>query len=170
MAEEQRKKRAQHRAQLKQLKAQAAATAAAAAAAATAKAVAAKAAAAAALKNPAHWETVDRAHGNKHLVRLTTKHRAELTAVKRHWKSTNGLGRVISVHRIQNGALHRRFEKMRKSHPKLAEKVAYHGTRANVPASIYDSPSGFDMSRGAYAPGSVKAHTNLKSQAVSAAG
>jgi hypothetical protein len=151
MAEEQRKKRAQHRAQLKQQKAQAAAAAAAA------KAAAAKAAAAAAHKDPAHWEAVNGAHGNKHLVQLTEeKHAAELAAVKRHWKKTKGVGTVVSVHRIQNSALHRRFAKARQcTQLSLPEKIAYHGTRSNVPAKIYDSPTGFNMRRGVHAPGSV---------------
>jgi hypothetical protein len=114
------------------------------------------AAVAAGLKDPAHWEPVDPTHGNKHLLLLTKeKHSAELAEVEQHWQQTNGQGRVVAVHRIQNSALHHRFEGARQSTPGVTERLAYHGTRLNVPALIYDSPTGFDMSRGMAQPGSV---------------
>jgi hypothetical protein len=59
------------------------------------------------------------------------------------------------VHRIQNGALHLRFEEARRKTPTVTEQVAYHGTRLNVPAGIYDSPTGFNMICGTARPGSV---------------
>jgi hypothetical protein len=105
---------------------------------------------------PRHWELVNPTYGNKHLVLLTkAKHADELAEVAKHWQQTRGQGIIVSVHRIQNPALHHRFEGMRKNTPGLAEQVAYHGTRTNAPALIYDSPTGFDMSRGMSAPGSV---------------
>jgi hypothetical protein len=105
---------------------------------------------------PQHWETVDTTHGNKHLLLLTKqKHLDELTEVEKHWEQTDGQGRIVAVHRIQNSALHHRFEGMRKNTPSLTEQAAHHGTRANVPALIYDSPTGFDMSRGMSTPGLV---------------
>jgi hypothetical protein len=129
-AEKQRNERTLHRARIKQL--------------------------AAALKDPAHWEAVDTKHGNKHLVRLTKgKHGAELGEVEQHWQNTQGHGTIVSVHRIQNSALHQRFEGARLDTPSLTEQVAYHGTLANVPAGIYDSPTGFNMRCGVYAPGSA---------------
>jgi len=135
-AAKQRNKRRLHRARIKQRSAQAAA--------------------AAALKDPAHWEPVDPTHGNQHLVQLTKgKYGAELGEVEQHWLQTFGHGRIASVHRIQNGVLHRRFETARFQAPTLAERVAYHGTRLNVPAGIYDSPMGFNMRCGVYVPGSV---------------
>jgi len=146
MAAKQRDKRAHNRARIKQLKE---------------KAEAAEAAAAATVgpKDPALWEAVDTTHENKHLLLLTKeKHSAELAELEQHWQNTQGQGTIVSVHRIQNSALHHRFEGMQKNTPSLTKRVAYHGTRTNVPALIYDSLTGFDMSRGAYAPGSVVNH------------
>jgi len=101
----------------------------------------------AARQSAAHWEPVDSAHGNKHLLLLTkAKHKAELAKIAQHWHQTDGVGKVESVHRIQNPALLRRFEHAK--HVGLTEVIAYHGTKLNVPAGIYDSPTGFDMSRG----------------------
>jgi hypothetical protein len=115
-----------------------------------------------------HWEPVDTAHGNKHLLLLTKeKHAAELAELEKHWQQTHGSGCIVSVHRIQNSALHHRFEGMQKNTPSLTKRVAYHGTRTNVPTLIYDSPTGFDMSRGASAPGSVTArhaHEEFRSE------
>jgi hypothetical protein len=77
------------------------------------------------------------------------------------------------VHRIQSNALHHRFEGMRRNTPGLSEQVAYHGTRTNVPALIYDSPTGFDMSRGTARPGSVaipRAGLGMQRRGMSAAG
>jgi hypothetical protein len=103
---------------------------------------------------PRHWEPVDPAHGNKHLVLLTTaKHADELTQVEQHWKQTNGQGNIVSVHRIQNSALHHRFETARSQTLNLTEQLAYHGTSTNAPVLIYNSPTGFDMRRGAAQPG-----------------
>jgi len=105
---------------------------------------------------PRHWEPMDTTHGNKHLVHLTKeKHPAELAEVEQHWQLTNGNGHIVSVHRIQNSALHRRFAKARQCTPGVTEQLTYHGTRSNVPSSIYASRTGFDMSRGLHQPGSV---------------
>jgi hypothetical protein len=135
-AAKQRNKRTLHRARIKQRSEQAAA--------------------AAALEDPAHWEPVDPTHGNKHLMHLAKgKHDAELGEVEQHWQQTFGHGSIVSVHRIQNSGLHHRFERMRQNTPSMTEQVAYHGTRTNVPALIYDCPTGFDMSRGLHRPGSV---------------
>jgi hypothetical protein len=143
MAADQRDKRARHRARIKQLKEKA-------------EAAEAVAAATAGPKDPAHWESVDTKHGNKHLLQLTKEKRsAELGEVEQHWQNTQGQGTIVSVHRIQNSALHHRFEGMRQTTPGLTEQVAYHGTRTNVPALIYDSLTGFDMRRGMAQPGSV---------------
>jgi hypothetical protein len=105
---------------------------------------------------PHHWEHINSKRGNKHLVQLTKeKHADELAEVEQHWQQTDGDGTIVAVHRIQNSALHHRFEGARQSTPGLVEQIAYHGTSANVPALIYDSPKGFDMSRGMAQPGSV---------------
>jgi hypothetical protein len=107
---------------------------------------------------PSHWEPIDPAHGDKHLLQLTKeKHSAELAEVEQHWQQTDGDGTIVRVHRIQNPALHRRFEGTRRQTPGLVDTIAYHGTRLNAPALIYDSPTGFSVPRGSYAPGSVPA-------------
>jgi hypothetical protein len=124
---------------------------------------------AAALVDPAHWQPVAvKAGHSRHLLLLSEadEHTAELAEVKQHWKDTGGFGRVVSVHRIQNSALHRRFEETKYTLEQqrrgqkdilkpVEEMVAYHGTRSNVPAFIYDSPTGFDVSRCVSAAGSV---------------
>ena len=123
------------------------------------------------LSLPRHWEPVNPAHDNKHLVLLTKeKHAAELAEVEQHWQQTQGYGCIVSVHRIQNSALHQRFEGMRKSTPSLTEQVAYHGTRLNVPAGIYDSPTGFNMICGTARSGSVATPLTLGLRGMSAAG
>ena len=87
--------------------------------------------------------------------------------MEKHWQQTKGQGTIVSVHRIQNPALHRRFVAEAKRHgggwfssSGLKEMVAYHGTRANAPALIYDSPTGFDMSCGVARYGSVRPELN----------
>jgi hypothetical protein len=121
------------------------------------------------LDDPGHWQPVAAKPGHsRHLLLLTEtdKHASELAEVKQHWKDTGGFGRVVSVHRIQNSALHRRFEEKKIALEQqrrgqkdiikpVEETVAYHGTRSNVPALIYDSPTGFEVSRGESAEGSV---------------
>ena len=117
------------------------------------------AAAAAAASESAHWEPIDPAHGNRHLLLLTEqKHADELAEVKQHYASTGGIGRILSVHRIQNPQLLQRYEQARQQLQRAGSStkgdiIAYHGTRVNDPALIYDSATGFDISQGVYAPG-----------------
>ncbi len=108
---------------------------------------------------PQHWSLVDPAHGNRHLMLLdSVKHSQELAEIKAHWQSTGGHGIILSVHRIQNPALHRRYEEAKQRLQQSGKKhqtdvVAYHGTLVNNPALIYDSPTGFDISKGHCAEG-----------------
>ncbi len=108
---------------------------------------------------PAHWESINPAHGNRHLLMLNpVKHANELAEVKRHWKKTQGVGSILSVHRIQNAALHRRYEEAKQQLQQSGKKhqadiIAYHGTSQKRPALIYDSPTGFDISKGMARPG-----------------
>ncbi len=105
-----------------------------------------------------HWTVVDPSHGNRHLLLLNgSKHRKELNELKEHWKATGGAGVIKSVHRIQNPALHRRYEEAKQELKQSGKKhqadiIAYHGTRSNNPAWIYDSPNGFNPLRGQVVP------------------
>ncbi len=107
----------------------------------------------------ARCETVNPAFGNRHLLLLNgSKHRKELNELKEHWKATGGAGVIKSVHRIQNPALHRRYEEAKQELQQSGKKhqadvIAYHGTLVNNPALIYDSPTGFDISKGHCAEG-----------------
>ncbi len=118
-------------------------------------------AAAAEWQPPQHWSLVDPAHGNRHLMLLDhVKHSRELAEIKAHWQSTGGYGVILSVHRIQNPALHQRYEEAKQrlqqsGEQHQADATAYHGTRLNDPALIYDSPTGFDVSKGTALAGSV---------------
>ncbi len=108
---------------------------------------------------PLHWESIDPSHGNRHLLLLDpVKHAEELAHIKSHWQTTSGVGSILSVHRIQNPALHRRYaeakQQMQQSGEEhQAEVIAYHGTSQNSPSLIYDSPTGFDISKGQSRPG-----------------
>ncbi len=81
------------------------------------------------------------------------RHATELSAVVTHWRATNGVGSILTVHRIENPSLLRRYEEARRvpfwSKQHQTDVTAYHGTRAIDPVLIYDSPTGFDISKGA---------------------
>ncbi len=108
---------------------------------------------------PAEWSLVNAAHGNRHLLLLDrVNHAQELAEIQAHWQSTGGYGVILSVHRIQNPSLHRRYDETKQRLQQSGKKhqsdvVAYHGTLANNPALIYDSPTGFDISKGYCAEG-----------------
>jgi hypothetical protein len=116
-------------------------------------------AAAAEWQLPAEWSLVNQSHGNRHLMLLDpVKHAEELAHLKSHWQATSGVGSILSVHRIQNPALHRRYEEAKQRLQQSGEQhetevIAYHGTYANNPALIYDSPTGFAISKGHCAEG-----------------
>ncbi len=65
---------------------------------------------------------------------------------------------VLSVHRIENASLQRRYDEAKQRLQQSGEQhqtdvIAYHGTGRNNPALIYDSPTGFDISKGHCAKG-----------------
>ena len=111
---------------------------------------------------PAHWDIIDPANENKTLVLLDSiKHSAELSAIQSHWKMGAG-PHIVSVHRIQNISLQQRYDqakmKLQRDHipPENMDIIAYHGTSFNDPALIYNSPTGFDISKGTARAGSVR--------------
>ncbi len=110
---------------------------------------------------PAHWQPVDRTHGNRHLLLLdSVKHAKELQEIESHWQQTRGAGTILSVYRIQNPSLHRRYEEAKQQLQQSgeghkADVIAYHGTRWNNPELIYDSPTGFDINKGRARSGSA---------------
>jgi hypothetical protein len=84
---------------------------------------------------PAHWNPIDPAHGNTSLVLLTEKdHAAELAEVHQHYSSTNGLGKLLSVHRVQNEEQWKRFEQKRLE---LAEQALTVGEPAPASLKVY---------------------------------
>lgn len=125
------------------------------------------------LVDPSRWESVDPSHGNRHLLLLdAVKHAAELEGVKAHWNDTQGRGTIVSVHRVQNPSLHQRYAEVKQNLIKdgvqhQSEVIAYHGTRSNDPALIYDSKTGFDVSRGMARPGSVLDYSHCEQQSLS---
>ena len=92
------------------------------------------------------------------LSKDNAKHAAEIAAVEQGWTSTAGVGKILSIHRVQNLHLHKRYEAKKAELQKAGHLVhsdlrVYHGTRANSPALIHSGTTGFDPSLGKARPG-----------------
>jgi hypothetical protein len=109
---------------------------------------------------PAHWESVDPAHGNDSLVRLDSTnatHAAERGKVEANLKRTLPNATVHNVYRVQQPGVYRRYEAKKKellAKGGQGDIIAYHGTRGANPRLIYRRDSiGFDPKFGRTQPG-----------------
>jgi hypothetical protein len=78
--------------------------------------------------------------------------------VEQQWKETDGLGKIVTIHRVQNLHLHKKYEAKKAALLAAGQLVqagviTYHGSRNNAPSLIHSGAVRFDPSLGRASPG-----------------